>query len=44
MGSEVLDPGWKEVMEQKKSVVDMLRAAKPQLQNIVDEHARTRRK
>ncbi|MBI3973062.1 MAG: extracellular solute-binding protein [Chloroflexi bacterium] len=41
---EVLDPGWKEVREQTKTMTDMLRASKPLIQNIVDEHARSRRK
>lgn len=44
MSQEVLEPAWKEVMEQKKSVVDMLKAVKPQLQNIVNDHARARGK
>lgn len=44
MWQEVLDPAWKEVMGQQKGMVDMLRGVKPQLQNIVDEHARSRRK
>lgn len=44
MWQEVLDPGWKEVTAQKKSMTDMLRASKPLLQQIVDEHARSRRK
>lgn len=42
MWQEVLDPAWKDVMAQKVSVVDMLKAVKPQLQNIVNDHARAR--
>ncbi|HET7771619.1 MAG TPA: extracellular solute-binding protein [Chloroflexota bacterium] len=42
--AEVLAPAWKEVMEQKRTGTDMLKAVKPLLQNIVDEHARSRRK
>jgi len=44
MSQEILEPAWKEVMEQKKSVTDMLKAVKPQLQAVVDDHARSRRK
>lgn len=44
MVQEVIDPGWKEVIEQKISMTDFLRSAKPRLQNVIDEHARSRRK
>jgi hypothetical protein len=31
-------------MEQKRTAVDMLKAVKPLLQTIVDDHARSRKK
>ena len=44
MAQEILDPAWREIREQTKSFPDVLRASKPLLQNIVDEHARSRGK
>ena len=44
MAQEVIDPGWADILAQKRSMVDFLRAAKPMLQNIVDDHARARGK
>jgi ABC-type glycerol-3-phosphate transport system substrate-binding protein len=44
MAQEVIDPGWADILAQKRSLVDFLRAAKPMLQNIVDDHARARGK
>lgn len=44
ISQEILDPGWREVMAQQKSMTDFLRSAKPLIQNVVDEHARSRRK
>jgi ABC-type glycerol-3-phosphate transport system substrate-binding protein len=44
MAQEVIDPGWTDILAQKRSLVDFLRSAKPQLQNIVDDHARARGK
>ena len=43
MAQEVIDPGWADILAQR-SMVDFLRAAKPMLQNIVDDHARARGK
>jgi hypothetical protein len=42
MAQEVLDPAWRDVLDQKRGIVEVLRAVKPLLQNIVDEHARSR--
>jgi ABC-type glycerol-3-phosphate transport system substrate-binding protein len=42
MAQEVLDPTWKDVLGQTRGLLDAVRAAKPLLQNIVDEHARAR--
>ena len=44
MAQEVIDPGWADILAQRRSMVDFLRAAKPMLQNIVDDHARARGK
>jgi multiple sugar transport system substrate-binding protein len=44
MSQEILEPAWRDVMAQQKSVVDMLKAVKPLLQSVVDEHARSRRR
>ncbi|HEU5317932.1 MAG TPA: extracellular solute-binding protein [Chloroflexota bacterium] len=44
MATEVIDPMWKEITDQKRTAVDALRAAKPLLQTIVDDHARARKK
>jgi hypothetical protein len=40
MGREVLTPGWQEVIAQRKGFPELLREAKPRLQQIVDEHLR----
>jgi hypothetical protein len=37
-------PAWKEVQAQTKGIGDAVRSAKPLLQNIVDDHARSRKK
>jgi ABC-type glycerol-3-phosphate transport system substrate-binding protein len=42
--TEQIDPAWRDVLEQKKTIVDTLKALKPQIQLIVDDHARTRAK
>ena len=42
MVTEQINPAWTDVLEQKKTIVDTLRALKPQLQLIVDDHARAR--
>ena len=42
MAQEVIDPGYDDILAQKRSMVDFLKSAKPLLQNIVDDHARTR--
>jgi hypothetical protein len=39
MSTEVFAPGWNDIMAQKKTMVEVLREAKPRLQQIVDEHA-----
>ena len=44
MSTEILEPGWKEVLEQKRTATDMLKAVKPLLQAVVDDHARSRKK
>lgn len=44
MSTDVLEPAWKEVMDQKRTVADMLKSVKPLLQTIVDDHARARKK
>jgi hypothetical protein len=44
MSGEILEPAWKEVMEQKRTVADMLKGVKAQLQGVVDDHDRSRRK
>jgi ABC-type glycerol-3-phosphate transport system substrate-binding protein len=44
MSAEVLEPAWQEVMERKRTAPEMLRAVKPRLQAIVDDHARARGK
>jgi ABC-type glycerol-3-phosphate transport system substrate-binding protein len=44
MSTDVLEPAWKEVMDQKRTVADMLKGVKPLLQQIVDDHARARKK
>lgn len=44
MSQDVLAPGWKDVLAQKVTTTDFLRTVKPVLQQIVDEHERTRRK
>ena len=42
MAQEVIDPGYADILAQKRSLVDFLKSAKPQLQTIVDDHARAR--
>jgi hypothetical protein len=44
MVTEVIDPAEKEFMAQTKPIADILRGAKPMLQKIVDDHARSRQK
>jgi ABC-type glycerol-3-phosphate transport system substrate-binding protein len=40
MNSEVFTPGWNDVIGQKKGMVEVLKEAKPRLQQILDDHAR----
>jgi ABC-type glycerol-3-phosphate transport system substrate-binding protein len=44
IAQEVIDPSWKDVMDQKVGLLDAVKAAKPRIQNIVDDHARSRGK
>jgi ABC-type glycerol-3-phosphate transport system substrate-binding protein len=42
IAQEVIDPAWKDVTDQKTSLLDAVKAAKSRIQNIVDDHARSR--
>lgn len=44
MSSEILEPAWKDVVAEKTTVPDMIRAVKPLLQRMIDEFERSRRK
>jgi multiple sugar transport system substrate-binding protein len=44
IAQEILDPAWRDIREQKRTFTEVLRASKPLIQNIVDEHARSRGK
>jgi multiple sugar transport system substrate-binding protein len=40
MASEVFTPGWSDILAQRKAMVEVLKEAKPRLQQILDDHAR----
>jgi len=40
---KILNPGWKDVMEQKIEVADWLKQVKPKLQAIVDEYEKSKK-
>ncbi|HEU5315379.1 MAG TPA: hypothetical protein VFX49_04675 [Chloroflexota bacterium] len=45
MSQELLAPGWRDVLAQKQlTTTDFLRTVKPVLQQMVDDHERSRRK
>jgi ABC-type glycerol-3-phosphate transport system substrate-binding protein len=43
MSSEILEPAWKDVLDQKLAIPDMIRTVKPLLQRMIDDFERTRR-
>jgi hypothetical protein len=43
MSSEVLEPAWKDVLDQKTAIPDMIRNVKPLLRRMLGDFERTRR-
>lgn len=44
MSSEILEPAWKDVVAQKTTIPDMIRAVKPLLQRMIDDFQQSRGK